>query len=132
MSLQSNDLYGKHDKLIELKKNTYDKLHVRCENLIKLTSNTGKLMCFFVIPTFLFGSEYPLINIESCSNYIKNKLLKSYPDMRTVFIEPNLIFIDWRRKSDMDSSPIDLLDIGFDTKTDIKYDSKSIKKYKTK
>lgn len=101
MSLRTYDLYGKHDKLIEMKRNTYDKLHRRCENIIRLTSDTGKLMCVFEIPPFVFGSDYPLINVQSCANYIMNKLVESNSNIKTSFIEPNIIFIDWRRESDM-------------------------------
>lgn len=100
MSLKTHDLYGKHDKLIELKKNTYEKLYKKCENIIKLTSNTGQLMCFFEIPHFFFGSEYPIINIKSCANYLMNKLVSANKNIRVDFVEPNIIFIDWRRKND--------------------------------
>ena len=104
MSIKSHDLYSKHDQLIKLKKNTYDKLYRRCENTIKLTSKTGELMCIFEVPNFLFGSEYPIINIPYCANYIMNKLVKSNSNIKTSFIEPNIIFIDWRRDEDNDAS----------------------------
>jgi hypothetical protein len=101
MSLKSSDLYDKHDKLIQLKRNTYDQLYKRCVNIIKLTSKTGELMCIFEIPNFLFGSEYPIINIPLCADYIINKLTISNSNIRASFIKPNLILIDWRRKEDM-------------------------------
>ncbi len=100
MDLNTSDLYKRHEQLMELKKQTYDKLYIRCLNTIKLTANTGELVCCFEIPSFLFGSEYPLINIESCANYIMNKLAKSNKNIRTVFVHPNIIFIDWRRDED--------------------------------
>ena len=106
MEINNNDLYKKHDQLIQLKKETYDKLYQRCKNLIKLTSDTGELICLFKIPTFLFGSSYPIINVESCANYIMNKLTKANKHIKTSFIEPNLIFIDWRRDGDMPSEKI--------------------------
>lgn len=101
MSLNNNDLYKKHDQLIQLKKETYEKLYNRCINNIKLTSNAGELICLFEIPSFLFGSSYPIINIESCANYIMNKLTTTNSNIKTSFIEPNIIFIDWRREKDM-------------------------------
>ena len=106
MALNNNDLYKKHDQLIQLKKETYEKLYNRCVNNIKLTSNAGELICLFEIPSFLFGSSYPIINIESCANYIMNKLTTTNSNIKTSFIEPNIIFIDWRRKSDMENSKL--------------------------
>lgn len=99
MELKNSELYKKHDKLIELKKQTYDKLYKRCCKMIKLAADTGELICLFKIPNFVFGSSYPLINIQSCANYIMNKLIKSNHNIKTTFIEPDLIFIDWRRES---------------------------------
>ena len=101
MSLKNSDLYKKHDQLIELKRQTYDKLYNRCENRIKLASDAGELICLFEIPEFLFGSAYPIINIKSCSNYIINKLAQANKHIKASLIEPNIIFIDWRRKCDL-------------------------------
>jgi len=102
MDLDNDDLYKKHDQLIELKRETYEKLYNRCKNTIKLTSDAGELICLFIIPKFVFGSGYPIINVESCYNYINNKLKRANRHIKTTFIEPNIIFIDWRRKHDMD------------------------------
>lgn len=101
MELNNNDLYKKHDQLIKLKRETYEKLYNRCKNKIKLTSDAGELICLFEIPNFLFGSSYPIINIECCANYIMNKLTRANRHIKTTFIEPNIIFIDWRRETDM-------------------------------
>ncbi len=101
MDLNNNDLYKKHDQLIQLKRETYEKLYNRCKNTIKLTSDAGELICLFEIPNFLFGSSYPIINIQSCANYIMNKLTIANNNIKTTFIEPNIIFIDWRRDSDI-------------------------------
>lgn len=101
MDLKSSDLYKKHDQLIELKKITYEKLYNRCKNSIKLTAATGELLCIFEIPNFMFGSGYPIINIESCAKYIMSKLVESNKHIKTSFIEPNYIFIDWRRETDL-------------------------------
>lgn len=100
--LRNADLYGKHDQLIKLKRETYEKLYDRCRNKIKLTSDTGELLCFFEIPPYLFGSGYPVINVQSCANYIMNKLTQANKHINTTFIEPNIIFVDWRREKDMD------------------------------
>lgn len=100
MKLGNNDLYKKHDQLINLKKQTYDKLYNRCLNHIKLTADAGELVCIFEIPAFLFGSSYPLINIKYCANYIINKLAEAHKNIKTEFVEPNILFIDWRRQED--------------------------------
>lgn len=101
MELNNKDLYKKHEQLIELKRETYDKLYKRCKNTIKLTSNAGELICLFKIPQFVFGSSFPIINIHYCANYIMNKLRQANKHIKTTFIEPDIIFIDWRRESDI-------------------------------
>jgi hypothetical protein len=101
MDLNNSDLYKKHDQLMELKRQSYDQLYKRCLKTIKLTADVGELLCFFEIPSFIFGSSYPIINIASCANYIMNKLAKSNRNIRTAFFEPNLVFIDWRRDEDV-------------------------------
>lgn len=101
MEINNSDLYKKHEQLIEQKRETYEKIYKRCINRIKLASNAGELICFFEIPHFLFGSSFPIINIESCSTYIMNKLDKANKNIKTTFIEPNILFIDWRRQSDI-------------------------------
>lgn len=102
MSLRNDDLYKKHDQLIHLKKETYEKIYMRCRNQIKLISDAGELLCIFEIPNFMFGTSYPIINVISCANYIMHKLTKANSHIKTFFIEPNILFIDWRRESDMD------------------------------
>lgn len=97
VTLSSNDLYGKHDQLTNLKKQTYDKLYKRCVNIIKLTARTGELCCIFEVPSFVFGSEFPLINVSSCANYIMSKLTKTNKNIKTVFVPDNMILISWYR-----------------------------------
>ena len=100
MDIKDSILYKKHDQLIELKRQAYEKLYQQCKNTIKLTSDAGELVCVFTIPRFLFGVGYPLINIQYCSNYIMNKLSIANKNIKTTFYEPNIIFIDWRREND--------------------------------
>ena len=100
MDLENFNLYKKHDDMIKLKRDTYEKLYNRCKNRVILASKAGELICLFEIPNFMFGSGYPIINIESCANYIMDKLTRENSNIRTTFIEPNGIFIDWRRSSD--------------------------------
>lgn len=97
MDLSNNILYRKHDGLTKLKLKTYDKIYRRCINQIKLASDAGELICFFEIPKIIFENSYQLINIESCANYIIKKLSEANANIRAHFIEPNLIFIDWRK-----------------------------------
>lgn len=97
MALQNSDLYKKHDQLAQLKKETYDKIYKTCINLIKKTAETGELMCIFEIPTFSFGASYPIININACAEYIMKKLSIENSNIRSEFIEPDTIFIDWTK-----------------------------------
>ncbi|MEM0354140.1 MAG: hypothetical protein QXW79_01025 [Thermoplasmata archaeon] len=100
MEINNIDLYGKYDRLAQLKKESYDKLYRRCVNQIKIASNSGELICFFEVPKFLFGSSYPIINVESCAQYIISKLSQTNKNIKAEFVEPNIIFIDWRRSND--------------------------------
>ena len=100
MELGKEDLYRRHDQLVNLKRQTYEQLYKRCSNMIKLTADAGELVCIFTIPNFLFGSEYPIINIPSCAKYIMDKLKNASKYIVTSFVEPNIIFIDWRRDDD--------------------------------
>ncbi len=102
MDLNNKDLYKKHEQLIELKRQTYEKLYRRCKNTIKLTSDAGELICLFKIPEFVFGSTFPIVSTHYCANYIMNKLRQANKHIKTTFIEPDIIFIDWRRESDID------------------------------
>lgn len=100
MSSGKFDLYKKHDQLAKLKKETYKKIYNRCKNTVLLASNAGELICLFEIPNFLFGSSYPFVNVESCADYVINKLSKANKNIKITFIEPNLLFIDWRKNID--------------------------------
>lgn len=97
--LSDDDLYRNHHNLVELKKQTYDKLFERCVQSVKLASKIGELMCVYKVPSFVFGAPYPTINIEYCSKYIIKKLLRTNKHIKANFIEPDIIFIDWRRDS---------------------------------
>jgi len=100
MNLENSDLYSKYDKITELKLNTYNKLLTKCENTIKYAAKLGELMCIFKIPNFLFGTEYPIINVTSCAHYIIHHITNANKHIKAEFIEPNIIFIDWRREFD--------------------------------
>lgn len=102
MSMRDRDLYKKHDELIRLKKETYEKIYSRCCNIIKASSDAGELLCIYEIPNFLFGTSYPIIDIVSCANYLMNRLTRANKHFKAAFFHPNLLFIDWRREKDMD------------------------------
>ncbi len=102
MNLNNENLYKKHDQLIQLKRETYEQIFTRCKNKIKFASDAGELICFYEIPSFIFGAGCPIININACANYIIKKLQMENNNIKTVFVEPNILFIDWRRKSDIE------------------------------
>jgi hypothetical protein len=101
MELAHDDLYRKHDQLAHLKQQTYEQIYKRCANTIKHTAGIGELFCIFKIPNFLFGSDYPLINIPSCATYITEKLKKISKQIKTTFVQPDILIIDWRRDIDV-------------------------------
>lgn len=96
MDLTNRNLHKKNKQLIELKRQSYEKVYSRCRKTIIMTSNAGELICIFEIPEFMFGCAFPIINQKCCANYIINKLTKENPTIKTMFIEPNILFIDWR------------------------------------
>lgn len=100
MKIDNSDLYSNYDKVTELKLNTYKKLLAKCENTIKYSAKLGELMCIFTIPNFLVGADYPIINILPCAQYIIHNITEANAHIKAEFIEPNLIFIDWRRTDD--------------------------------
>ncbi len=55
MELNNSDLNKKHDRLVQLKRETYDKIYKKCLALIKLTSDAGDLICFFEFQIFYLG-----------------------------------------------------------------------------
>lgn len=81
-----------------MKENTYKQILNQCVNNIKQAANNGELMCIFKIPKFKLGSEYPMINIESCASYIKNNLANVNKNVNVIIIE-NILILDWRKKS---------------------------------
>lgn len=97
MDLHVEDLYRKHDQLAAQKLQTYERICKQCANTIKFAANAGELFCVFEIPSYVFNSEYPFINVPSCADYIIAELAKVSNKMRVKFVEPNALFIDWRR-----------------------------------
>jgi len=57
----------------------------------------GELLCIYEIPGFIFGNGYALVNIIECSEYIIGKFGTNNKHIRIQFIEPNMLFIDWRK-----------------------------------
>ena len=102
MAITNDDLYKGHEKLTTMKKETYEGIYRKCELLIKSTSKIGGLNCFYEIEDTSINFGYGQINKENCAAYIINKLQKSNSNIRAEFFEPNIIFIDWRRKEDIE------------------------------
>ena len=99
--LSNQDLYSKHDELNKSKTETYEKIYTLCVNTIKAASKSGELICYFEIPKCCLGSLYPDINIPYCAEYIITKLESENKNIKTKFTDPNILFIDWRRDSDI-------------------------------
>lgn len=98
MDLSDNNLYKKHDQLIESKKETYDQIYNKCKNKIKLASDSGELICMYEIPSFLFGASCPIIDVDLCAKYLIKKLKCTNKNIDPTFFKPNILFIDWRKK----------------------------------
>lgn len=96
MDINDHDLYGTHDRLVCMKKQTYDKIYQKCIQTIKLASKSGHLSCVYYIPSFLVGGSFPIIDIERCAEYVMSKL-EMNANIKTEFYEPNIIVIDWSK-----------------------------------
>lgn len=96
MSLTDEDLYGKYNEIVRMKLSSYDKMYVRCVNLIKRSAQFGEFILVYKIPNILPGSEYPLINIPVCAEYIIDKFKKTNKNIKVNFYEPNYLLFDWR------------------------------------
>ena len=95
--LSNNDLYRKHEMMVDLKTKTYEKVLSLCVGTIKMASNNGELICMYQIPTYVLGTGYPKIEARSCATYVMHKLTKANENLKTKFVEPNVLVIDWRR-----------------------------------
>ena len=96
MSITDKELYNQNQRIMDLKRATYESLYKKCVNLIKLNSKKGELMCFYYIPKIVFGSGYPHVNIEYCAKYIIDKLHIANKHIRATLVQPNMLLIDWR------------------------------------
>ncbi len=96
MELSHTDLYGAHDKLLALQKETFDTIYRRFIGEIKIASKTGELCRICEIPTLRFGAGYPKIDPKKCSEYIIHKMTLNNPTIKVIFVEPNVIIFDWR------------------------------------
>jgi hypothetical protein len=97
MELKTSDLYKKHNKLVLLKKNAYDDIFRKCLATIKMTATTGQLWCIYEIPSFSISAGYPIVNNEYCAEYVIEKMSQQSKHVKSHFIEPGLLFFDWRK-----------------------------------
>lgn len=96
---QKNDLFNKmqdnYDNKLAKKKEVYNKILYRIENLMKESATNGKDMCMYVVPEIILG--LPIYNLKECLIYIKNVLTNK--KFNCVIGNPNIIFIFWKLKN---------------------------------
>lgn len=80
-----------------LKTETYEKIFRKCVNSIKACARKGDLVCSFPIPVYVLGAGYPRIDPANCAVYLKERLLKENDKLKISFVQPNILFIDWRK-----------------------------------
>ena len=88
----------KADKLIkeqkdrdDRKKVTFDKILMKIEKKIVLSSSGNFYYAWFQIPEFILG--LPLYSLKECKDYISMKLKND--GFETEFFEPNYLLIKW-------------------------------------
>jgi hypothetical protein len=100
MALSNKSLYGKFDKMKKTREQTYDIIYKRCLRAILNRSSAGYLDCEFEIPKMILGTSMPIINLDSCSVYLIDKLTKSNPNLKVISVAEDKLLIDWRREID--------------------------------
>lgn len=100
MSLSNDVLYKRRDEIVRQKRETYEKLFLKCKTIIRNASRVGSLSCCYEIPPFVLGASYPMIDVKTCGKYIISKITDENPNIRAFFSEPNIVYFDWRRVDD--------------------------------
>ena len=95
MELKNINLYKNRDKLKELENITYQNIYSKCVKLIEITCEKGFTKCQYEIPNFVIGEGYSIIEPVECAIYIRNRVRKENPTIKTKFINPNIIIFDW-------------------------------------
>ena len=88
-------MQSEYDNKLRKKKEIYNKILVRIENLMKESAKNGKDMCMYSIPEIIFG--LPIYNLKECMIYIKQTLTNK--KFKCVICDPNMIFIFWKLKN---------------------------------
>jgi hypothetical protein len=93
----------KADKLIkeqkerdDRKKITFDKVFMKIEKKIVLSSAANYYYTWYSIPEFIMG--LPLYSLKECKEYVENKLKND--GFETEFFEPNILLVKWFPKDD--------------------------------
>ena len=93
----------KADKLIkeqkerdDRKKITFDKVFLKIEKKIVLSSAANYYYCWYSIPEFIVG--LPMYSLKECKEYIENRLKND--GFETEFFEPNILLVKWFPKEE--------------------------------
>lgn len=89
------NIFESEERIMALKRHSYNKIFACIKNLIKLTCKAREKICLYEIPTYLYGEEYPHINIKSCSRYLIQKIINWNSYIRVAFEKPNILLLDW-------------------------------------
>lgn len=89
-----DDLYKQKQFSVEKKTQIYEKILKRVHKKIQTSARNKNNICFctYIIPEFILG--LPRYNIEICTDYIIDKLIKN--GFQVKYTHPNLIFISWQ------------------------------------
>ncbi len=84
------------DKRMEKEDKIFNNVLQDCCKKIKETNYINKSFLYYDIPMFInFGLD-KTYSLESCVIYVKKKLSKN--GYKVIFIYPNTLYIDWRKK----------------------------------
>lgn len=97
MEISDDELYGKYNQKIQQQIESYSIVYRNCVNAIKTTSKRGDLIHVFEIPSVLVERMFAKINVELCAEYIINQLKTTNKNIKSEFIAPNILFLDWSK-----------------------------------
>ena len=85
-------LQKKKENKLKIKKESYNKIYDLLNNKIIFNIENGFKDCQYNVPPFILG--IPPYDMKLCCKYIISKLKKKGLE-KSVFIEPNIIYINW-------------------------------------
>ena len=96
--LNANELFEKNKKNNEKIFNTFKKILINCNTLIKFANQKKQYEIIFDVPNFILG--YPSFNYDECLCYLIMKLRNN--NFFVKYIYPTQLYISWHDKKHLE------------------------------